>query len=49
LRNNRYLPRRHDHVQRSAADAVDRPVVRDNFGDNQDEIAGRVTYTLAYT
>jgi hypothetical protein len=36
-------------MQPSVADAVDRPADRDNFRDNQHEIASRVTCTLAYT
>jgi hypothetical protein len=36
-------------MQPTVADAVDLPVDRDNFRDNQDEIASRVTCTLAYT
>ena len=46
---NRYLPRSRERVQPSAADAVDRAADRDNLRDNQDEIATRVTCTLAYT
>jgi hypothetical protein len=48
-RKNRYLLRRQEHAQPSVADGVDRAADRDNFRDNQDEIASRVTCTLAYT
>jgi hypothetical protein len=36
-------------MQPTVADAVDRSADRDNFRDNQDETASRVTCTLAYT
>jgi hypothetical protein len=36
-------------MQPSFAEAVDRSADRDNFRDSQDEIADRVTRTLAYT
>jgi hypothetical protein len=36
-------------MQPSVGDAVDRPVDRDNFRDNQEEIASRVTSTLGCT
>jgi len=36
-------------MQPSVADAVDRLADRDNFRDNQNEIASGVTRTLAYT
>jgi hypothetical protein len=35
-------------MQSSIAEAIDRFACRDNFRDNQDEIASRVTCTLAY-
>src|SRR5690349_12152764 len=46
---NRYLRRRRERVQPIAADAVDRAADRDSLRDNEDEIATRVTRTLAYT
>jgi len=36
-------------MQPSVADGVDRPADRDNFRDNPNKIASRVTCTLAYT
>ena len=48
-RKNRYLLWSSEKVPRRAADALDPADDRDNFRDNQGQIASPVTCTLAYT
>jgi len=48
-RENRYLPRSLDSVRPRVTAAVDLAADRDNLRDNPNELARRVTCTLAYT